>query len=44
MIMDAKLKKLAVTLTVMVVLLSYLLANMEVAHPNSTSGEIDLFT
>ena len=44
MTMDAKTKKLAVMLTVTVFLLSYILANMEVAYSNNTYGEIDLFT
>jgi len=42
--MDAKIKQLALTLTVMVFLLSYTFANMEVVYSNNTYREIDLFT
>jgi len=44
MTMNVKLKKLAVILITMVVLLSYILINMEVVYSNNTHGEFDLFT
>jgi len=42
--MDARLKKLAVTIIMTAVLLGYILSNMEIVHSNNTDGEIDLFT
>jgi len=42
--MDAEIEKSAVTLTIMIFLLSYIVANMEVGYSNNTYGEIDLFT
>ncbi len=42
--MDAKLKRLAVTLTITMIFLSFTLANVKVAFSSDTSGKIDLFT
>jgi hypothetical protein len=42
--MDTKLKKLAVTLVIMTVLLSCTSTNMKIAFSNNTGGNIDLFT
>jgi hypothetical protein len=44
MTMDARIKQLGLTLTVMTFLFSYLFANIEVVYSNNTYGEIDLFT
>jgi hypothetical protein len=42
--MDARIKQLGLTLTIMLFLLSCIFANMEVVYSNNTYGEIDLFT
>jgi len=42
--MNAKLKKLAMTLTITAILLSFTLTNMKIAFSNGTGGKIDLFT
>jgi len=42
--MDARLKRLAVTLIMTAVLLGYILSNMKIVYSNNTDGEIDLFT
>jgi hypothetical protein len=44
MTMCARPKKLAVTLTMIAILLSFTLANMKFAHSSDAGGKIDLFT
>ncbi len=44
MAMNAKLKKLAVTLTIAAVLLSFIPVNLKITFSSGTGGKIDLFT